>query len=292
MDILKRWLSLQVDLGKFDSRGAVYNFALKMSFRAVLLAFAFNLAFLPLGYALDLLPMSLADAVKLSVACSWLFGGAVSGALALTTGQVIHDLSVSRAEFERLSLTDMLSGLLNRRAFNAALGETGVGASLAILDLDRFKAVNDGHGHCAGDQVIKAVSDVLREVFGSSHLVARLGGEEFGVIVRGGGVAQRIALVERARTLVEARVIHCDGIAISMTISAGIAEFGADRRPEAVYSAADRALYRAKAGGRNRVVHEVEAEDNLVSSGGHAAEGAPPAGGPGLFSEAAVPAAG
>ncbi|MFN7010655.1 MAG: GGDEF domain-containing protein [Allorhizobium sp.] len=258
MDILKRWLSLQVDLGKFDTPAAVYNFALKMTFRAVLLAFAFNLAFLPLGYALDLLPMTLADAVKLSVACSWLFGGAVSGALALTTGQVIHDLSVSRAEFERLSLTDMLSGLLNRRAFNAALGETGAGASLAILDLDRFKAVNDGHGHCAGDQVIKVVSDVLREVFGPAHLVARLGGEEFGVIVRGGGVAQRIALVERARTLVEARAIHCDGVAISMTISAGIAEFTADRRPESVYTAADRALYQAKAGGRNRVVHEAE----------------------------------
>jgi hypothetical protein len=167
-------MSLQVDLGSFDSRAAVYNFALKMTFRAVLLAFLFNLAFLPLGYALGLVPLSLADAVKLSVACSWLFGGAVSGALALITGHVIRDLSVSRAEFERLSRTDMLSGLLNRRAFNAALAETAPGASLAILDLDRFKAVNDGHGHCAGDEVIKAVASILREVFATGHFA--LGG--------------------------------------------------------------------------------------------------------------------
>lgn len=272
MDILKRWMSLQVDLGNFDSRAAVYNFALKMTFRAVLLAFTFNIALLPLGYALGLLPLSLADAVKLSVACSWLFGGAVSGALALITGHVIRELTVSRAEFERLSLTDMLSGLLNRRAFNAALAETGAGASLAILDLDRFKAVNDCHGHCAGDEVIKAVAEVLREVFGDQHLMARLGGEEFGVIVRGGGVAQRIALVERARNMVEARAIHCDGLAISTTVSAGIAEFGPERRPESVYSAADSALYRAKAGGRNRVVHEAEqAEAGALESHGNEA---------------------
>ncbi len=192
MDILKRWVSLQVDLGSFDSRAAVYNFALKMTFRAVLLAFIFNIALLPLGYALGLVPLSVAD------------------------------------------------------------------ASLAILDLDRFKAVNDCHGHCAGDEVIKAVAEVLREVFGDEHLIARLGGEEFGVIVRGGGVAQRIALVERARNMVEARAIYCDGVAIGTTVSAGVAEFGPDRRPESVYSAADSALYRAKAGGRNRVVHEAE----------------------------------
>lgn len=258
MDILKRWVSHQVDLGSFDSRAAVYNFALKMTFRAVLLAFMFNIALLPLGYALGLLPLSLADAVKLSVACSWLFGGAVSGALALVTGHVIRELTVSRAEFERLSLTDMLSGLLNRRAFNAALAETGAGASLVILDLDRFKSVNDCHGHGAGDEVIKAVAEILREVFGDESLIARLGGEEFGVIVRGGGAAQRIALVERARNLVEARAIHCEGVAISTTVSAGIAEFSPERRPESVYSAADRALYQAKAGGRNRVVHEAE----------------------------------
>ena len=259
--MFRRWLSLQVDLGNFDSRSAVYNFALKMTFRAVLLAFLFNIAVLPIGYALGLMPLSLADAVKLSVAGSWLFGGAVSGALALLTCHVIRELSVSRAEFERLSRTDMLSGLLNRRAFNAALAEAGPGASLAILDIDRFKAVNDGHGHCAGDEVIKAVAGILREVFEDHHLIGRLGGEEFGVIVRGGGLPQRIGLVERARNLVEARVVRCDDAVIHTTISAGIADFAADLRPESVYSAADRALYRAKAWGRNRVVHETEEGD-------------------------------
>ncbi|GEO85591.1 MULTISPECIES: GGDEF domain-containing protein [Alphaproteobacteria] len=263
MDLLERWVLLQVDLGSFDSKASVYNFALKMTFRAVLLAFVFNLAVLPLGYALGLVPLSLADAIKLSVACSWLFGGAVSGALALVTGQVIRDLSLSRAEFERLSRTDMLSGLFNRRAFNEVLAETDSGGSLAILDLDRFKAVNDSHGHCVGDAVIQAVAEILREVFGEPHLVARLGGEEFGVVVRGAGVAQRIGLVERARNLIEARAIRCEGATVNITISAGMSEFSAGRRPGSVYSAADRALYRAKANGRNRIVHEAE-EGSLV----------------------------
>ncbi|MHA7968297.1 GGDEF domain-containing protein [Rhizobium sp. CAU 1783] len=273
MEALRRWMSLQVDLGNFDSREAVYGFALKMAFRAVILAFFFNIAVLPICYALGIMPLEVADAIKLSVAFSWLFGGAVSGALAIVTGHVIHELTVSRAEFERLSRTDMLSGLLNRRAFNAALAETGPGSSLAILDLDRFKSINDGHGHCAGDEVIKAVADILREVFGEQHLMARLGGEEFGVIIRGGGIGQRMGLVERARVLIEARAVVCENTAISTTVSAGMAEFEAGRRPESVYSAADRALYCAKANGRNRVVHEGEEAVLHVAPGG----GIPPA---------------
>ncbi|MCJ7997796.1 GGDEF domain-containing protein [Rhizobium cremeum] len=256
MEFLRRWVSLQVDLGNFHGREAIYGFAVKMTFRAVLLAFVLSIAALPICYEIGIMPLSLPEAIKLSVAFSWLFGGAVSGALAIVTGHVIHDLTVSRTEFERLSRTDMLSGLLNRRAFNEALAQTSDQASLAILDLDRFKSINDRYGHCAGDAVIKAVGDVLREVFCEPHLPARLGGEEFGVIVRGGGIAQRIALVERARNLIAARTVVCDDQVISTTVSAGIAEFTPDLRSEAVYSAADRALYLAKANGRNRVLHD------------------------------------
>ena len=149
------------------------------------------------------------------------------------------------------------------------------GSSLAILDLDRFKAINDCHGHCAGDEVIKAVADILREVFGEQHLMARLGGEEFGVIVRGGGVAQRIGLVERARNMVEAR-----GDRLRKHVSPSARRFrpaspssSPGRRPESVYSAADRALYWAKANGRNRVVHEAEEAESgalVAPGGGHA----------------------
>lgn len=256
MEFLKRWVSLQVDLGNFNGREAIYGFALKMTFRAVLLAFVLSIAALPICYQLGIMPLTVPEAIKLSVAFSWLFGGAVSGALAIVTGQVIHELSVSRTEFERLSRTDMLSGLLNRRAFNEELDRTTGPASLAILDLDRFKSINDRHGHRAGDAVIMAVAEVLREVFKEPHVVARLGGEEFGVIIHGGGIAQRIALVERARNLIASRAASCDGQTISTTVSGGVAEFAPDLRAEAVYSAADRALYLAKANGRNKVLHD------------------------------------
>lgn len=254
---------LQVDLGGFDHPGAVRRFALKMSFKAVILSSLFSLAFLPVLYALGLLPVSLVDAVKLSVLFCWLFGGAVSGALALLTGHVLKELAISRREFERLSLTDVMSNLANRRAFNAAMREVTHNASLAIIDIDRFKGINDGYGHQAGDAVIRGVADMLRDLFGGEHMVARLGGEEFGLILRGGGLAQRIALVERARTIIAARGVSHGGATIAVTISAGIAEFQPDRSADFVYSFADQALYVAKAAGRNRVLHEAEIVDEV-----------------------------
>ncbi|MGV8938091.1 MAG: GGDEF domain-containing protein [Allorhizobium sp.] len=272
MSLIKRWISLQIDLGSFNSREAVYGFALKMTFRAVLLAFLFNLIALPIFHLLGLLPLSLGEMIQLSVAFSWLVGGAVSGALSLVTGDVIRELSISRAEFERLSRTDMLSGLLNRRAFSEALINTRQHASLAIFDLDRFKSINDCYGHCAGDIVIKAVSDAMIEVFGTAHTTARLGGEEFGAIIRGWTLEHRMEMVERVRALIEARALPFEGLIIHTTISVGVAEFRDDRRRETVYSAADRALYLAKTGGRNRIVHE-----NDIVVGDELRRSAPPA---------------
>ncbi len=269
MNFIGKWLSLQVDLGSFDSRAAIWSFAAKMSFRAVILACIFSLAGLPVLYAFGILTLSVAEAVKLAVTFSWLFGGAVSGALALVTGGVIRDLAVSRAEFERLSQTDALSGLANRRAFNDALDTVEGEASLAIIDIDRFKAINDRFGHHAGDMVIRGVSDILSEVFHDCRVVARLGGEEFGVIICGGGIAQRLAQVERARMLVGSRGIECAGHVVNVTISAGVAEFVADLRSECVYARADNALYLAKGEGRDRVLHEqsmmVENPDGIAA---------------------------
>lgn len=261
MSLIRRWISLQIDLGSFQSREAVYGFALKMTFRAVLLAFLFNLIALPIFHVLGLLPLSLGEMIKLSVAFSWLVGGAVSGALSIVTGHVIRELSISRAEFERLSRTDMLSGLLNRRAFSEALSSTRNQASLAIFDLDRFKSINDCYGHCAGDVVIKAVADALLEICGTANTTARLGGEEFGAIIRGGTLEYRMDLIERVRAQIASSALPFEGLAIRTTISVGVAEFRDDRRRETVYSAADRALYLAKTGGRNRVVHENDGLD-------------------------------
>ncbi|QLF71086.1 GGDEF domain-containing protein [Peteryoungia desertarenae] len=254
---------LQVDLGGFDQPGAIRRFALKMSFKAVILSSLVTIAGLPLLHFVGLLPVSLVEAVQLAVLFCWLFGGVVSGILALLTGYVLRELTLSRREFERLSLTDVMSDLANRRAFNLALRDVDENCSLVIVDIDRFKAINDGYGHQAGDGVIRGVAAILREIFGADHLVARLGGEEFGLILRGGGAAQRIAQVERARTIIAARGVSHDGVVIGVTISAGLADFLPGRSSEYVYSLADQALYVAKTGGRNRVVHEADIGDEL-----------------------------
>jgi diguanylate cyclase (GGDEF)-like protein len=256
VNIIRKWLWRQIDLGSFDNQKAIMLFALSVSCRVVILASVSSLAALPLLYGLGFLTMPVDQVVKITVAFSWLFGGAISGALAYVAGLVIRDLTQSRAEFERLSRTDTLSGLANRRAFNDAFSRVDGEASLAIIDIDRFKLINDRFGHHAGDLVIQEISAILRQVFGERNLVARLGGEEFGVILKGSGLAQRLALVERARSLVAAGCFLCDGFELSVTMSAGVAEFLPERRAEWVYARADKALYRAKSDGRDRVLHE------------------------------------
>jgi len=246
----------QIDIKGFDRPYGIWSFALRVSFRSVIISCLAGLAALPLLYALDLVTIPFEETVRLMVAFSWLFGGVLSGALAFVAGHVIRDLMLSRTEFERLSRTDTLSGLANRRAFNEALAAVDEEASLAIIDIDRFKSINDRFGHQAGDRVIQAISSELREVFCDRHLVARLGGEEFGVILKGGTLAERLALVEQARLRVAGMSASYHQAQLCVTISAGVAEFEPGKRPEIVYAWADKALYLAKDSGRNRVFHE------------------------------------
>lgn len=246
----------QIDLGVLDSPRAIWSFALAVSFRSVIISSLVGLGSLPLLYGLGIVSVPVSEMITVMVAFSWLFGGALTGAFALVAGHVIRDLVLARQQFERLSRTDTLSGLANRRAFNDVLADVVQDASLAIIDIDRFKLINDRFGHQAGDRIIQAISGLLKEVFGDDHLVARLGGEEFGVVLRGGTVAQRLALVEQARQRVAAEVIAFDEVSLGVTVSAGVAEFRAGKRPEIVYAWADKALYLAKDAGRDRVFHE------------------------------------
>ncbi|AYG67051.1 MULTISPECIES: GGDEF domain-containing protein [unclassified Rhizobium] len=255
---MKRWISLQAELGNFQQRRAIFIFALKMSFVAVIMSLAIILAMLFLLQWLDLLPLPIMEAMRFGVLLAWIIGGTVSGAVAVLAGFSIHRLAVSRAEFERLSRTDMLSGLLNRRAFTEALDTAADGASLVIFDLDRFKAVNDRFGHASGDAVIVAVSQIFSGVFTGDDVIARLGGEEFGAIIYGGDTAERIARIEEIKERIAEHSIAVDGGSVKITMSAGIADITRDRKTETVYAAADKALYLAKTLGRNRVMHERE----------------------------------
>jgi diguanylate cyclase (GGDEF)-like protein len=164
----------------------------------------------------------------------------------------------------QLATHDQLTGLLNRREFDRILLEEtersrrfGHGFALILLDVDHFKSVNDRHGHPTGDEVLKELARRLAEESRAVDRVVRFGGEEFAVIMVEADEAMAMALAERLRAAVASRPLAVDaaGAALGRTISGGVAVYphdGADGA--AIVAAADEALYRAKAAGRNRVV--------------------------------------
>ncbi|GMB81570.1 GGDEF domain-containing protein [Shinella zoogloeoides] len=152
--------------------------------------------------------------------------------------------------------TDALTGLLNRRALFDRYGEEAVGAHRAAIafDLDSFKSVNDRHGHAAGDAVLKAFAAVLREACGTTACVARLGGEEFVVVLDRTLPHRAQHIAERIRADFAAKLIPIGGRSISCTVSVGIAFGNAESVSfDSLLSNADKALYEAKRAGRNRV---------------------------------------
>jgi diguanylate cyclase (GGDEF)-like protein len=180
--------------------------------------------------------------------------------LASCGGLAAFSEALMRAELEQRSdaVLDPLTGLLNRNTLAGRFEEiaqqarlTGAPVCLIACDLDRFKRVNDTHGHERGDAVLKDAAYVLRKHLRSFELVYRLGGEEFLIVVPGCALAEGRAIAERVRVgLDDARP---GGLAV--TASFGIAAAsGADAAFEPLFRAADAALYQAKRAGRNRVV--------------------------------------
>lgn len=157
------------------------------------------------------------------------------------------------AEAER----DYLTGLANRRYFRAALGHElerwrryNVPCALLILDIDLMKRINDTHGHSAGDVVILHIATALKELSRDNDTTARLGGEEFALLLAGADDSRAYAAAERLRENVSAREVEGIG---TVTISLGVAACPAHATSErALYAASDAALYRAKGDGRNR----------------------------------------
>ncbi len=162
---------------------------------------------------------------------------------------------------ERQALVDGLTGLANRRRSESALDEEIVRASrlggeltLAILDIDHFKDVNDRYGHAAGDSVLKELALVLNHSLREIDTAGRWGGEEFALILPGTDTAGGARLCERIRlTLADRRIPIEDGTTVTVTASFGVAGFVRTGSRERLLAAADEALYRAKRGGRNRV---------------------------------------
>ena len=177
------------------------------------------------------------------------------------------NLHRARQEAERLSNTDSLTGLANRRAFYAAAaGLKGGAVALAIADIDRFKRINDQYGHAAGDAALIAVAQIMRDELSDLGLVARLGGEEFGWLCRATDAAVVRARLQRFRKRVAEAPLAFEGRPVAVTVSAGFA-MGGDVQMDALYSAADRALYLAKSAGRDRVAAFDEIETPLAETG-------------------------
>lgn len=164
-------------------------------------------------------------------------------------------------ELARLSRTDALTGLANRGHFDATVRREversirhGHPLTLALLDLDRFKAVNDVHGHVVGDRVLRRTAAALARTSRVHDLAARIGGEEFALILPDTDVAGGQALAERARAALGAAPGVTGVGEVVVTASAGVAQLRAGEGAEGLYARADAALYAAKAAGRDRTV--------------------------------------
>jgi diguanylate cyclase (GGDEF)-like protein len=165
------------------------------------------------------------------------------------------------------SRTDQLTGLPNRRhvldELDAALaghGSTGSGLCIAVIDIDHFKAINDAHGHDAGDTVLRHFADVCRGRVRERDVLGRMGGEEFLLVLPGTGPDQASAIIDRIRDGFPSARLDGEGIELPFTFSAGIAEAVAGDDRSSILRRADRALYAAKGEGRNRTMIGVAAE--------------------------------
>jgi diguanylate cyclase (GGDEF)-like protein len=164
---------------------------------------------------------------------------------------ILSDRSQLVERLQQLSLTDELTGLPNRRGWNEALERELARAQrndeplcLALLDLDRFKAFNDAHGHPAGDSVLRDAAQEWKPLLRLMDVLARYGGEEFGLVCPACPTEHVLAVIERLRAATPR----------GLTASAGLAAWRSGETQEQLIARADRALYEAKRRGRDQTV--------------------------------------
>ncbi|WP_328800483.1 sensor domain-containing diguanylate cyclase [Paenibacillus sp. LX16] len=181
-----------------------------------------------------------------------------------------EEYEIKQQELERINLqletmasTDPLTGLKNRRYFQdqllaslASFRESGISFSLLIIDIDRFKSINDTYGHPVGDLVLTNLAELLQSMSRDRDIVARYGGEEFVIILPGNDQEEAIRTAERYRST----TASMDWGEYAITVSIGVATVTQEDTEQTIVHQADLALYASKSGGRNRVTHSA----NLV----------------------------
>jgi len=220
------------------------------------------------GYPLVVVVTALPDEILapwrrqcLTIAGFMLAISALGGALLLRLWAALKLNEQAQAVLELQASTDGLTGLLNRRAYlDAARRElgrarrSGRGLTLLMLDLDHFKEVNDGLGHAAGDAALHLLGQVLPQMLRVNDLAGRVGGEEFCVLLPEVAGARAVEVAERLRREFAEASEKLPCLSRRVTLSVGLAELDSrDESLEALLLRADQALYRAKAGGRDRV---------------------------------------
>ncbi len=168
-------------------------------------------------------------------------------------------------KFKKQSITDSLTGLYNRRYFEDSLAAEmeaakryGDVSSILVIDIDKFKNINDQYGHANGDLVIKMIADVMKGRLRETDVLCRIGGEEFVTICKRADKDDAIDLAEILRKTIEDEVISIEGSNIKITVSVGIATVTKDNlntHLENIFKFADMALYHSKENGRNCVTH-------------------------------------
>jgi diguanylate cyclase (GGDEF)-like protein len=196
--------------------------------------------------------------------------GSIATIVGLSIQALVASLRDREAEREELlarlreqAATDELTGLANLRGWNRGLAtglararRTGEPVAVALLDLDRFKAINDTRGHAAGDALLRAVATALEDELRPGDVLARIGGDEFGLLLPGCSAQVAAATAERLATALP------DG----HTFSAGVAEWDGIETPQELAERADSALYSAKAGGRDQVCAAGDEARSVTSS--------------------------
>lgn len=206
--------------------------------------------------------------------------------------EILRDLAgvvMSEIELRQQASTDVLTGTLSRRAFRddgsnaVALSQRHDNSlSCIAVDLDHFKKINDTYGHAAGDKVLRIAAQLMRDNLRQSDMVARIGGEEFAILLPHTGLAAAFDVAEKLRQRIEAAVVDIgDNRTIAVTASFGVSELGGEAKDiDSLLARADTALYEAKATGRNRCMAWPTAEATVrrrVLKVGeiHAGEGGP-----------------